>query len=98
MHELTALRTKVGPVLAALIAAGVGDRAAPRFLEFCTVNIRNRKTRAAYGPAAVAFPRWCEGQGWGAFTLRPCRGRRRDHRRGLLPAEKALHEKNGKLN
>src|SRR5580693_4343169 len=35
------------PQLPALIA-GTGDRAALRFLEFSTVNIRNRNTRAAY--------------------------------------------------
>jgi integrase/recombinase XerD len=48
--------------LPALIA-GAGERAAWRFLEFFTVNIRNRNTRAAYGRAAGAFLRWCEGQG-----------------------------------
>jgi site-specific recombinase XerD len=42
-----------------------GDRAALRFLEFFTVNIRNRNTRAAYARAAGDFPRWCEGQGIG---------------------------------
>jgi hypothetical protein len=40
-----------------------GDRAALRFLEFFTGNIRNRNTRAAYARAAGDFPRWCEGQG-----------------------------------
>ena len=50
------------PPLPALIA-GAGDRAALRFLEFFTVNIRNRNTRAAYGRAAADFLRWCEGQG-----------------------------------
>jgi Phage integrase, N-terminal SAM-like domain len=34
-------------------------------LEFFTVNIRNRNTRAAYARAAAAFLRWCEGQGIG---------------------------------
>ena len=48
--------------LPALIA-GAGDRAALRFLEFFTVNIRNRNTRAAYARAAAVFLRWCEGQG-----------------------------------
>jgi hypothetical protein len=36
--------------------------AALRFLEFFTVNIRHRNTRAAYARAAAAFLRWCEGQ------------------------------------
>jgi hypothetical protein len=35
------------PALPALIA-GAGEPAALRFLEFFTVNIRNRNTRAAY--------------------------------------------------
>ena len=48
--------------LPALIA-GAGKRAAWRFVEFFTVNIRNPNTRAAYGRAAGAFLRWCEGQG-----------------------------------
>jgi site-specific recombinase XerD len=50
--------------LPALIA-GAGERAAWRFLEFFTVNIRNRNTRAAYARAAAAFLHWCEGQGIG---------------------------------
>jgi hypothetical protein len=49
--------------LPALIA-GAGKRAAWRFLEFFTVNIRNRNTRAAYARAAD-FLRWCEGQAIG---------------------------------
>ena len=52
------------PILPALIA-GAGDRAALRFLEFFTVNIRNKNTRAAYGRAAADFLRWCEVQGIG---------------------------------
>jgi len=50
------------PVLPALIGRA-GERAAWRFLEFFTVNIRNKNTRAAYGQAAGAFLRWCEGRG-----------------------------------
>jgi len=56
-------------VLPALIAVA-GDRAALRFLEFFTVNIRNRNTRAANARAAGAFLRWCEGQG---VTFSRCR-------------------------
>ncbi len=51
-----------GTLLPALIA-GAGDRAAERFVEFFTVNIRNANTRAAYGRAAGDFLRWCEGRG-----------------------------------
>ncbi len=48
--------------LPALIA-GAGDRAALRFVEYFTVNIRNRNTRAAYARAASDLLGWCEGQG-----------------------------------
>ncbi len=49
------------PGLPALIA-GAGDQAAVRFLEYFTVNIRNKNTRAAYARAAAGFLNWCEGQ------------------------------------
>jgi site-specific recombinase XerD len=51
-----------GPFLPALIASA-GDRAAWRFLEFFTVSIRNKNTRAAYSVAARAFLQWCEENG-----------------------------------
>jgi integrase/recombinase XerD len=60
--ELTTFPRASGPELPALIA-GAGERAAWRFLEFFTVNIRNKNTRAAYGHAAGAFLRWCEDRG-----------------------------------
>jgi hypothetical protein len=41
---------------------GAGRRC---FLEFFTVNIRNRNTRAAYARAARAFLAWCEERGLG---------------------------------
>jgi site-specific recombinase XerD len=53
-----------GGAMPALIA-GAGKRAAWRFVEFFTVNIRNKNTRAAYARAAGAFLRWCEGHGMG---------------------------------
>jgi len=62
MSEVTVISHGSGPSLPALIA-GAGERAALRFLEFFTVNIRNKNTRAAYARAAGAFLRWCEGQG-----------------------------------
>jgi len=55
---------KTESTIPALIAAS-GKPAALRFLEFFTVNIRNRNTRAAYARAAGEFLRWCEGQGIG---------------------------------
>ena len=63
--ELTVIgNTGWGAELPARIA-GAGDRAALRFLEFFTVNIRNPNTRAAYERAAGAFLRWCEGRSIG---------------------------------
>src|SRR5208337_5023573 len=50
------------------LIAGGGNRAALRFVEFFTVNIRNPNTRAAYGRAAGAFLRWCERQGITSLT------------------------------
>ena len=35
-------------------------KAAERFFDFFTSNIRNRNTRAAYAQAAAIFLRWCE--------------------------------------
>jgi integrase/recombinase XerD len=58
----TALQRAVTTELPGLIQAA-GERAAWRFLEFFTVNIRNRNTRGAYGLAAGAFLRWCEEKG-----------------------------------
>ena len=40
-----------------------GERAAWRFLEFFTVNIRNANTRVAYTRATGQFLRWCEERG-----------------------------------
>src|SRR5271169_2499443 len=63
MSELTpTLCPPVNPKLPALIA-GAGKSASLRFLEFFTVNIRNKNTRAAYARAAAVFLRWCEGRG-----------------------------------
>jgi integrase/recombinase XerD len=55
------INNKTGVMLPALIA-GAGKPAALRFLEFFTVNIRNKNTRAAYTRAAADFLHWCEGQ------------------------------------
>ena len=46
----------------ALVAAS-GDRAAYRFLEFFTAQIRNLHTRRAYARAVGDFCRWAEGHG-----------------------------------
>jgi len=64
MLELTTTGKTTEPALPTLIGMA-GERAALRFLEFFTVNIRNKNTRAAYARAAGDFLRWCEGQGIG---------------------------------
>lgn len=46
----------------ALVAAG-GDRAAYRFLEFFTAQIRNPNTRRAYAKAVAEFCAWLEDAG-----------------------------------
>jgi integrase/recombinase XerD len=43
--------------------ACAGERAAWRFLEFFTVNIRNKNTRRAYFDAVAKFSAWCDGKG-----------------------------------
>ena len=45
------------------LAVRLGKKGLVRFLEFFTVNIRNRNTREAYGRAAGNFLRWCEEHG-----------------------------------
>jgi site-specific recombinase XerD len=64
MTDLTTTRNTASTALPVLIARA-GDRAALRFLEFFTVNIRNRNTRAAYGRAAADFLHCSEEQGIG---------------------------------
>ena len=46
------------------VVAG-GDKAARRFIEFFTANIRNPNTRAAYARSVSDFFRWCERLGIG---------------------------------
>ena len=43
--------------------ARAGEKAAWRFIEFFTANIRNKNTRVAYGRAVGQFFSWCENQG-----------------------------------
>src|SRR5579872_5600932 len=40
--------------------AQAGEKAAWRFVEFFTANIRNKNTRAAYAHAVTEFFDWCE--------------------------------------
>jgi integrase/recombinase XerD len=62
MSELALLPCPSGPELPTLIVHA-GEKTAWRFLEFFTVKIRNKNTRAAYGQVAGSFLRWCEGRG-----------------------------------
>ena len=76
-------------VLPGLIAEA-GQGAARRLIEFFTVNIRNRNTRAAYARAAAVFLRWCEGQGITRHGAPPRFGRRHRNRDRLshLPRDR----------
>jgi hypothetical protein len=58
MSTAVTMKESAGGLMPALIA-GAGDSAARRFLEFFTVNIRNKNTRAACARAAELL-RWCE--------------------------------------
>src|SRR5665213_1416700 len=63
MGSLTVIGNTGGGAELPVLIGRAGDRAALRFVEFFTVNIRNKNTRAAYARAAAVFLRWCEGQG-----------------------------------
>lgn len=58
-------RTRPAEVLASVpaIIAGAGERAAWRFLEFFTANIRNKNTRRAYARAVRGLCEWLEARG-----------------------------------
>ncbi len=53
-------RSRAAEVLASVpaIIAGAGEKAAWRFLEFFTANIRNKNTRRAYAHAVRLFCAW----------------------------------------
>src|SRR4051794_3899246 len=51
--------------------ADEGERAAHRFFEFFTANIRNPNTRRAYHRAALAFFAWMQGRGLTLGAIRP---------------------------
>jgi site-specific recombinase XerD len=59
-----------GLVLPAIVA-DAGDRAAKRFVEFFTANIRNLNTRRAYARAVAGFFAWCEQKGVGLDQVEP---------------------------
>lgn len=51
--------------------ARAGERAAWRFIEFFTANIRNKNTRAAYVQASSQFFAWCEERGLRLSDITP---------------------------
>ena len=53
------------------VVARAGERAAWRFLEFFTANIRNKNTRAAYAQACSRFFDWCDERGLELSQLQP---------------------------
>jgi site-specific recombinase XerD len=61
MFEMTTQKAGIISLPVLIVVAGQG--ATMRFVEFFTVNIRNRNTRVAYAHAANAFLRWCSGRG-----------------------------------
>ncbi|MCG5249083.1 site-specific integrase [Methylorubrum extorquens] len=56
MNQLTVLNNLTSPAL----VAAAGDRAAYRFLEFFTAQLRNSNTRRAYAKAVCDFCAWLE--------------------------------------
>lgn len=68
----TALSPRIDPgaQLPALITRE-GPKAADRFLEFFTANIRNKNTRLSYAHAIGSFLAWCEGHGTSLHRIEP---------------------------
>lgn len=59
-----------GLTVPAVIAAA-GDKAAWRFVEFFTANIRNPNTRAAYARAVAGLCTWCDERGYDFLRISP---------------------------
>jgi site-specific recombinase XerD len=57
-------------IVPAMVAAS-GERAAMRYIEFFTANIRNLNTRKAYARAASSFFAWCERLGLALPGIQP---------------------------
>src|SRR5271169_1673633 len=60
---IAALDPAAGSMPVPAMVAAAGERAARRFLDFFTANIRNPNTRAAYAVAVRGFFRWLEKHG-----------------------------------
>jgi integrase/recombinase XerD len=63
------IRAGIETLPTAIAAAGV--HTSERFIEFFTVNIRNRNTRMAYALAVRQFFDWCEQRGLELAAIRP---------------------------
>ena len=57
MHAVVPLFQSQSPLAS---SARAGEKAAWRFIEFFTANIRNKNTRAAYAHAVTLFFDWSE--------------------------------------
>ena len=71
-HEpTTPARIAAHQVVIPATIADAGERAAHRFFEFFTANIRNPNTRRAYHRAALAFFAWTQSRGLALGAIRP---------------------------
>ena len=61
--ELVVLEPAAGAMLVPAMVAAAGERAALRFIDFFTANIRNPNTRAAYAVAVRSFFTWLDQSG-----------------------------------
>lgn len=59
-NELMVLEPAAGTMLVPAMVAAAGERAALRFIDFFTANIRNPNTRAAYAVAVRGFFAWLD--------------------------------------
>src|ERR1700674_5106680 len=59
-NELVVLEPASGSMLVPAMVAAAGERAALRFIDFFTANIRNPNTRAAYAVAVRGFFAWLD--------------------------------------
>ena len=63
--------TGLSELLVPALVAGEGERAATRYVEFFTAQIRNPNTRAAYARACDRFLAWCEMMGFALPQIGP---------------------------
>lgn len=63
MSEPSLSPLSISSVALPALIVDAGTLASRRFLEFFTVTIRNKNTRAAYAHAAAVFLGWCADRG-----------------------------------